>query len=101
MNDRYDKHKSRRNRATIREIFMREWAPIGVRDAPEAQDEYDSYVAQAYVMLIDRGAAAADLEQYLLRIETEYMGLGETADARPRARRTAEALMSLLPTLMG
>ena len=67
---------------------------------PEAQDEYDGYVAEAYVMLIDRGATAADLEQYLLRIETEHMGLGERAHARPRARRTAEALVSLLPTLM-
>jgi hypothetical protein len=99
MKDRYDKHKSRRNRATIREIFMREWDPIGVRDVPEAQDEYDSYAAEACAMLIDRGATAADLEQYLLLIEAEHMGLGQRADAGPRARRTAEALVSLLPTL--
>ena len=61
MKDRYDKHKSRRNRATIREIFMREWDSIGFRDVPEAQDEYDSYVAETYVMLIDRGATTTDL----------------------------------------
>ena len=63
---------------------MREWDPIGVRDEPEVQDEYDSYVAEAHVMLIDRGATAADLEQYLLRIESDHMGLGERAgDQRP------------------
>ena len=35
MMDRYDKHKSRGNRATIRELLMREWDPIGVAACPK------------------------------------------------------------------
>jgi hypothetical protein len=56
MNDRRDRYQSREHRAKVREVLMREWDPIGVRDAPEAQDEYDSYVGKAYVMLMDEGA---------------------------------------------
>jgi len=36
---------------------MREWDPIGVRDAPEAQDESDRCVSDVYVMLMDQRAS--------------------------------------------
>jgi hypothetical protein len=53
-----NKYQSRENRAKIREILMHEWDPIGVRDAPEAQDEYDAYVGRVYVMLVDEARHA-------------------------------------------
>ena len=51
-----DEYQSRENRAKIREILMHEWDPIGVRDVPQAQDEYDSYVGRVYVMMMDERA---------------------------------------------
>ncbi len=35
----------------IRGVLMQDWDPCYVRDAPEAQDEYDTYVSQLYRML--------------------------------------------------
>ena len=37
-----DKERSRRNRAKVREILMREWDPIGVAGCEGAEDESDA-----------------------------------------------------------
>jgi hypothetical protein len=58
MKNGRDKYRSRENRRLVRELFMRDWDPIGVRDAPEAQDEYDAYIGKAYVMLVYETATA-------------------------------------------
>jgi hypothetical protein len=53
-----NKHQSRENCARVREIFLRNWDPIGVCGIPEAKNEYDTYADKAYVMLMDDGATA-------------------------------------------
>jgi len=58
----------------IRAVLLREWDPIGVRDVPEAQDEYDGYVGGVYRLLAS-GAAAPELAEHLARIERDSMGL--------------------------
>jgi hypothetical protein len=94
-----DKYRFRENWRLVRELFMRDWDPIGVRDVPQAQDEYDSYVAKAYVMLVDETATVDDLARYLASIE-EYMGLTATTRSAERCRRVAEALVALKPSLV-
>ena len=84
-----DKYRSRENRRLVRDLFMREWDPIGVREAPEAQDEYDAYVAKAYVMLVYEGATVDAIEHYLVEVE-DYMGLTPTTELSERRRRTAD-----------
>lgn len=37
--------RAMRYHQAIREALMKEWDPIGVAHIPEAQDEYDGYVA--------------------------------------------------------
>ena len=78
---------------------MREWDPIGVRDVPEAQDEYDNYVGEAYVLLMDRGATAEDMDGYLRGVE-DHMGLTQTRDMLDRRQRVAEALIALRETFL-
>jgi hypothetical protein len=90
-----DKERSRRNRAKVRELFMREWDPIGVRDVPQATDEYDSYVAKAYVMLMDEGASENAIADYLGDIATRYMGLSPTEAGKTACRRTASMLVAM------
>lgn len=63
-----NKYQSRENRAKIREILIQEWDPIGVRDVPQAQDEYDSYIGRVYVMLMDEGATRQAVAAYLFDI---------------------------------
>ncbi len=76
---------------TVRDFLLREWDPIGIHDIPEAQDEYDAYVPTLCAMLVAR-KSSYELFKYLLRMETEHMGL--TADDR-HTQRIAEYLANL------
>jgi hypothetical protein len=57
----------------IRGVLLEDWDPCYVRDAPEAHDEYDTYVLHIYGMLRD-GTSAEQLTDYLHWVETERMG---------------------------
>ena len=74
---------------------MREWDPIGVADVPQAQDEYDTYVGKAYALLMIEQASAEKIAQYLFWVETEYMGLSATENAREKCSRVANAMIGL------
>ena len=63
----------------IRRVLLRDWDPIGVRDAPEAQDEYDGYVGGVY-RLLAAGAAESDLAEHLTRIEHDAIGFSGNRD---------------------
>ena len=67
---------------------MEEWDPIGVRDIPEASDEYDSYLGPIASRL-RKGATADELAAYLTEVEEVQMGLGESAAAQMRNRAVA------------
>jgi len=69
-----EKYESRRIRVAIRHVLMDVWDPIGVKDEPNAQDEYDGYLGGVYELLV-RGACDEDIEDHLWRIVTERMGL--------------------------
>lgn len=75
---------------------MREWDPIGVAGVPEAADEYDTYAAKAYVMLMDERADKRRIAAYLLENATKNMGLSG-AHLSERSERAAEALIALRP----
>jgi ABC-type transporter Mla maintaining outer membrane lipid asymmetry ATPase subunit MlaF len=79
----------------VRELLMREWDPIGVKDAPEAQDEYDAYAAKAYVMIMHEGASTGQIADYLYLVETEHMGLGQSKEAMDRAQKVAISLTEM------
>jgi hypothetical protein len=75
-----EKYESRRIRVQIRHILLSTWDPIGVRDNPKAQDEYDSYVVRLYELLVGN-ASDAELIDYLYWVVHELMGLeGATRD---------------------
>ena len=93
-----NKYQSRENRACVRALFMLEWDPIGIADVPECQDEYDRYVAKAYVMLMDEGADAFSIAAYLHDIAQNHMGLS-SPNLAERSRGTAEALVAMRPEL--
>ncbi len=58
------KENSRRIRVEIRQVFLQVWDPIGIKDEPTAQDEYDSYIGRMMELLIS-GADDAELKKYL------------------------------------
>lgn len=61
-------------REKIRPVLMEAWDPIGVKDVPEAADEYDGYIGGIYTLLRD-GASDERIAQYLSEVETKTMGL--------------------------
>jgi hypothetical protein len=91
-----DKYRSRRNRNRVRELFLREWDPIGVNGSG-ADDEYDTYADKAYVMLMHEGRSVQEIADYLYYISSEYMGIGATPTQRNLANVTAEKLVALRP----
>jgi len=74
----------------IKAALLKEWDPIGVKDVPQAQDEYDSYAPHIYTLLTTR--TLRELSDYLWWLETEHMGL--TGD-REATEQFAERLLSI------
>ena len=86
------KKRGRHIQASIRKVLLHHWDPIGVRDEPEAQDEYDSYVGGVYRLLAS-GASEEQIVDYLWQIETVNMGLRRLG--QDRLRPVAQRLRAL------
>jgi len=67
------KENSRRIRIEIRRVFMEVWDPIGVRDEPNAWNEYDGYLGNALELLMSH-ASDQEWKEYLDWI-TARMGI--------------------------
>ena len=91
-----NKYQSRENRARVREVLMRDWDPICISGVEEAVDEYDAYVARAYVMLMDEQANAEAIAAYLFEIATNNIGLStDSANLAERSANAATVLVAL------
>ena len=75
----------------IRAILSSDWDPIGVRDVPQAADEYEPYVIPVANRLM-AGEPAAKLARFLLDTETNLLGLDGNAR---RARAVASKLRAI------
>ncbi len=60
---------------SVRAILMRHWDPIGVQNAPEAYDEYDTYARVIVSMLLNGAYDEAAARAYLEHIAADWMGL--------------------------
>jgi hypothetical protein len=85
--------ESRRIRAQIRHLLLNIWDPIGVRNEPLAQDEYDRYLGDLCALLIRR-ASDAELIDYLHWVAHERMGFTSEA-SRAGASRAIAALKAV------
>jgi hypothetical protein len=83
-----NKAQSRSIRVQMRGVLLSTWDPIGVKDSPEAQDEYDSYIGPLYDLLAS-GAPDSALLDYLYWAAHEHMGLGAS---RKDMQETVDAL---------
>ena|SRR5882672_3034361 len=69
--------RAREIQRSIGEVLLRNWDPIGIKDEPQAQDEYDSYIGGVY-RLIAGGASARQLAEHLAQVEAEQLGYRDT-----------------------
>jgi len=58
----------------IHDVLINEWDPIGVNDAPEAQDEYDDYIPAVFQLITD-GARDEVIANHLEHIARDLIGL--------------------------
>jgi hypothetical protein len=90
-----NKYQSRENRAVVRQVLMESWDPIGVRDFPGAQDEYDGYVGKVYVMLMDDRASSQAIAAYLHDIAINYIGITPGPELKARSTHAGSLVVSL------
>ena len=88
---RSPEERSHEIESAIRAVLMSDWDPIGVKDVPEAQDEYDSYVGGVYRLLASR-AEAEQIAAHLAQVETTMMGLPATPHQRIGVAQKLKAL---------
>ncbi|MBA3527384.1 MAG: hypothetical protein H0T82_10770 [Sphingomonas sp.] len=84
----------------LREIGWAKWDPIGVGgpDHGWPADEYDTYLLEAAGRLWNAGSDE-EVAEYLIKIETEYMGLAAVPGIRPRALGVVRAMREYVETL--
>lgn len=64
----------------VHDSVLNDWDPIGIRNIPEAQDEYNSYVPRI-CDLLKLPNCRSDLVSYLWWLATEHMGLSGNRQA--------------------
>jgi hypothetical protein len=74
MQSMIDKSHSRAIRLQIRGILLDIWDPIGIKDEPNAQNEYDGYIGSIYDLLVSK-ASDDSLIDYLHWAVHDSMGL--------------------------
>ena len=83
--------------SVLRDIGWDQWDPIRLNGSEggwrrsNAGDEYDRYLMRVAGRL-QRGEPDDVLVDYLVSIETEHMGLADTAGARARAEATVAVI---------
>lgn len=86
-----EKKQAQRIMADVRRVLLNVWDPIGVRDEPNAQDEYDCCV-DPLVTLLTSNASDDQIAEYLWRRGTQHMGLSLN---REEMYRTVAALRQI------
>lgn len=74
----------------VGEVLHYLWDPCGVAGAPQARDEYDTYV-DGICALLWQGAGSTTISLHLMQIAEQNMGLVDTGEHADRvARRLVE-----------
>ena len=85
-------YRTQEYRKAIQQVLLHDWDPIGVSHIPGAHDEYEGYDRKVLYYL-KAGRPNADIIEYLLHIETDWMG-DPTGNYR-RARAVAKKLKKI------
>jgi hypothetical protein len=82
-----NKYRTREARRELRTILMA-WDPIGVGNAPEAQDEYDSLIGPL-MNLLHEGVDASAIQDWI----TDWLARAVELPPRPAEDRAAAVSM--------
>lgn len=68
------------------------WDPVGVREVPQARDEYRSYLPQVFRRVLE-AKEPGSIADYLITVESESMGFTPNNASRDEALRIAKLLI--------
>jgi hypothetical protein len=88
-----DKAESRSIYAQIRRVLLDVWDPTGIRDEPNAQNEYDMYIGDIFELL-KRNASTDEIAKYLHWVAHDRMGFDR---AQIRDMDETTAALKLVP----
>ena len=76
---------------SIRQVLFRDWDPIGVGENPALRDEYDTYIAPVYRILVG-SRSEQEIVEFLFRTAHDTIGVrcDSPEQLRPVARRLLE-----------
>ena len=78
----------------VRKLLMEYFDPIGVKDVPQCEDEYDPYIIEILYML-ERHSCREELERHLLGAAEYHMGLNFDHELFNAVRSVARELVLL------
>lgn len=76
----------------VDEVLTYVWDPIGVREVPQARDEYRGYLPKVFELVLD-STGPDPIVDYLLWAEAESMGLTPSDKSRKETFRIARLLI--------
>jgi len=84
----------------LREIGWSKWDPIGLGGVDQGwpEDEYDGYLLQAAGQICN-GSSDGAVADYLIKIETEHMGLTAAPGIESRALDVARSIRDYVEPL--
>lgn len=66
----------------MKKVLIEEWDPIGIKNVPDACDEYDAYVI-SLIDFLKKSDCEKQVFDFLWQIETQHMGLpGDVSHTR-------------------
>ncbi|WP_153811445.1 hypothetical protein [Terrimicrobium sacchariphilum] len=83
----------------VDEVLFYIWDPIGISRRDWPKDEYQSYLPRVFTMLLEQ-AEPEKIQDYLIQIEAEYMGLGRKFGIKKRTRNLVSLLCSLRNSIL-
>jgi hypothetical protein len=86
-----DNVESRRIRVEIREVLLKYWDPIGIKDEPRAQDEYDVYIGGVFALLTTN-VSEEELKAHLWKIIEERIEIHPPAGATDKTVAARKAI---------
>lgn len=90
-----DKSQIRLLTSQIRHVLMEFWDPIGVKDEPNAQDEYDCCIG-GIVHLLTEGGTDEQITDYLYRQAIDHMGLSDGNTSQAEQKRLLNPTLQAL-----
>ncbi|MDR0522383.1 MAG: hypothetical protein LBH00_11100 [Planctomycetaceae bacterium] len=83
----------------VRNMLLNEWDPLGVRDEPTAQDEYNLYADEIVALMQDAPLNESGLLDYLNWVLYGHIGLSQNSEQDKNIKSICAKLIFLFKNI--